>query len=140
MNFFCVVRKKDDMNTLNIQDFGKTEKYIVGKYDIEILTLPRIKLEDVEIQQSTTNTIKVLTSGNVYVTKGATGYGSIFIDDGKKVTWVCNLNTSLQNEIIYLQPGNYKLEFRYENSKQTINTIEKKFIVTSAVTTNIKLN
>ena len=99
-----------------------------------------IKLEDVEIQQSTTNTIKVPTSGNVYITKAGTGYGSIFLDDGKKVTWVCNLNTSLQNEIIYLQPGNYKLEFRYENSKQTINTIEKKFIVTSAVTTNIKLN
>lgn len=72
------------MNTLNIQDFGKTEKYIVGKYDLEILTLPRIKLNDVEIQQSTTNTIKVATSGNAYITKGGTGYGSIFVDDGKK--------------------------------------------------------
>jgi Ca-activated chloride channel family protein len=136
----CVIRKNDDMNTLNIQDFGKTEKYIVGKYDLEILTLPRIKLNAIEIQQSTTNTIKVPTSGNVYVVKGGSGYGSIFVDDGKKLTWVCNLNTSLQNEIIYLQPGNYKLEFRYENAKQTINTIEKKFIVTSAVTTNLKLN
>lgn len=136
----CVVRKKGDMNTLNIQDFGKTDKYIVGKYDIEILTLPRIKLNDIEIEQSTTNTIKVPTSGNVYIVKGGTGYGSIFVDDGKKVTWVCNLNTGLQNEIIYLQPGNYKMEFRYENAKQTINTIEKKFTVTSALTTNLKIN
>ncbi|MES2514489.1 MAG: hypothetical protein V4580_10110 [Bacteroidota bacterium] len=135
-----VVRKKGEMNTLNIQDFGKTEKYIVGKYDLEILTLPRIKLNDVEIQQSTTNTIKVPTSGNAYITKGATGYGSIFVDDGKKVTWVCNLNTALQNEIIYLQPGHYKLEFRYENEKKITNTIERKFSVTSAVTTNLKIN
>ncbi len=135
-----VVRKKGEMNTLNIQDFGKTDKYIVGKYDLEILTLPRIKLNDVEIQQSTTNTIKVPTSGNAYITKGSTGYGSIFVDDGKKVTWVCNLNTALQNEIIYLQPGNYKLEFRYENAKQTTNTIERKFTISSAVTTNVKLN
>jgi Ca-activated chloride channel family protein len=135
-----VIRKKGEMNTLNIQDFGKTEKYIVGKYDLEILTLPRIKLNDVEIQQSTTNTIKVATSGNAYITKGGTGYGSIFVDDGKKATWVCNLNTSLQNEIIYLQPGNYKLEFRYENAKQTTNTIERKFTISSAVTTNIKIN
>ncbi len=134
-----VIRKKGEMNTLNIQDFGKTDKYIVGKYDLEILTLPRIKLNDVEIQQSTTNTIKVPTSGNAYITKGGTGYGSIFVDDGKKVTWVCNLNTSLQNEIIYLQPGNYKLEFRYENAKQTTNTIERKFTITSAVTTNVKI-
>ncbi len=136
----CVVRKKGEMNTLNIQNFGKTDKYIVGKYDLEILTLPRIKLNDVEIQQSTTNTIKVPTSGNVYIVKGGNGYGSIFADDGKKMTWVCNLNTSLQNEIIYLQPGNYKMEFRYENAKLTTNTIERKFTVASAVTTNVKLN
>ncbi len=136
----CVVRKKDEMNTLNIQDFGKTDKYIVGKYDIEILTLPRIKLFDVEIKQSTTNTIKVPTSGNAYITKGGTGYGSIFVDDGKKVSWVCNLNTTLQNEIIYLQPGNYKLEFRYENIKETIKTVEKKFTISSGVTSNVNLN
>jgi Ca-activated chloride channel homolog len=135
-----VVRKKGEMNTLNIQDFGKTEKYIVGKYDLEILTLPRIKLTDVEILQSSTNTIKVPTSGNAYITKGGIGYGSIFVDDGKKVTWVCNLNTALQNEIIYLQPGNYKLEFRYENAKLTTNSIERKFTITSAVTTNLKIN
>lgn len=135
-----VVRKKGEMNTLNVQDFGKTEKYIVGKYDLEILTLPRIKLFDVEVKQSTTNTIKVPTSGNAYITKGGNGYGSIFVDDGKKLTWVCNLNTNLQNEIIYLQPGNYKLEFRYEGIKETIKTVERKFMISSGITTNVKLN
>ena len=135
----CVVRKKDDMNTLNIQEFGKTDKYIVGKYDIEVLTLPRINLNDVEIQQSTTNTIKVPTSGNAYITKGGAGFGSIFIDDGKKMTWVCNLNKNQINEIIYLQPGNYKLEFRYENMKETVSTIERKFTITSAITSNLKI-
>lgn len=134
-----VVRKKGEMNTLTIQDFGKTEKYIVGKYDLEILTLPRIKLNDVEILQSTTNTIKVPTPGNVYLTKTSKGYGSIFLDDGKKVTWVCNLNYNLQGEIIYLQPGNYKLEFRYEGAKETLQTIEKKFTIVSSVTNTIKL-
>lgn len=136
----CVVRKKGEMNTLNIQDFGKTEKYITGNYDLEILTLPRINLNNVEIKQSSTNTIKVPTSGNVYITKGGAGYGSIFVDDGKKMTWVCNLNTGLPNEIIYLQPGNYKLEFRYEGIKETIKTVERKFTVTSGLTTNVRIN
>lgn len=136
----CVVRKKGEMNTLNIQDFGKTEKYITGNYDLEILTLPRINLNNLEIKQSSTNTIKVPTSGNVYITKGGTGYGSIFVDDGKKMTWVCNLNTGLPNEIIYLQPGNYKLEFRYEGIKETIKTVERKFTVVSGTTTNVRLN
>ena len=134
-----VIRKKGEMNTLTIQDFGKTEKYIVGKYDLEILTLPRIKLNGVEIIQSTTNTIKVPTSGNVYLSKGSKGYGSVFTDDGKKVSWVCNLNPNLQTEIIYLQPGDYKLEFRYENSKETIQTIERKFTIVSSTTISLKL-
>ncbi len=135
-----IVRKAGDMKTLTVQDFGKTEKYIVGKYDLEILTLPRIRLSDVEIKQSTTNSIKIPTSGNVYINKLGSGYGSIYLDDGKKVTWVCNLNAALQNEIIYLQPGNYKLEFRYEGIKETIKTVERKFTVTSGATTTIKFN
>ena len=59
-----------------------------------------------------------------------------------RANFKCMNNHSLntQNEIIYLQPGNYKMEFRYENAKETIKTIERKFIVTSAVTTTIKLN
>lgn len=135
-----MIRKSGEMKTLNVQDFGKTEKYIIGKYDLEILTLPRIRLNDIEIKQSSTNTIKIPTSGNVYITKGGQGYGSIYQDDGKKLIWVCNLNTSLPNEIIYLQPGNYKLEFRFEGIKETIKTIERKFVVTSGTTTNVKVN
>lgn len=135
-----IVRKAGDMRTLNVQDFGKTEKYIVGKYDLEILTLPRIRMNDVEITQSGTNLIKIPTSGNVYVNKSAPGYGSIYQDDGKKVTWVCNLNNNLQTEIIYLQPGKYKLEFRYDGVKETLKTVERNFTVTSGSTTSIKTN
>ncbi|HRD39568.1 MAG TPA: hypothetical protein PLC65_13120, partial [Bacteroidia bacterium] len=84
--------------------------------------------------------IKIPASGNVYVSRGTLGYGSIYLDDGKQVTWVCNLNSNIQSEIIYLQPGNYKLEFRGENTKETVKTQEKKFTVTSGQTTNIRLN
>jgi Ca-activated chloride channel homolog len=135
-----VIRKAGDMKTLNVHDFGKTEKYIVGKYDLEILTLPRIKLNGVEIKQSSTNSIKIPTSGVAYINKIGNGYGSIYQDDGKQVTWVCNLNNTLQNEIIYLQPGNYKLEFRFENTRETLKTIERKFAISSGITTNLKLN
>lgn len=136
----CVVRKKGELNTINVQDFGKTEKYLIGKYDLEILTLPRIKLFDVEIKQSEEQKIYVPSSGNIYLIKGGSGFGSIYLDDGKKVTWVCNLNSSLNTEIIYLQPGDYKLEFRYDGITETIKTIEKRFTIKSQAVTNIKLN
>jgi Ca-activated chloride channel homolog len=38
----CVIRKGGQMQTLNVQPLNTTEKYIVGSYDIEVLTLPRI--------------------------------------------------------------------------------------------------
>lgn len=135
-----IVRKTGSLKTLNVQDFGKTDKYIVGKYDLEILTLPRIKLNDVEIKQSTTNTIKVPASGAVTFTKLGTGFGSIYLDDGQNLTWVCNLNNTLQTEVIYLQPGKYKAVFRYEFAKETTKTVERNFIVNSSSSLKVNLN
>jgi Ca-activated chloride channel family protein len=134
-----IIRKGTDMKTLNVQDFGKTEKYIIGKYDLEVLTLPRINLKDVEIKQSSTNTIKIPTSGSILFSKQSIGYGSVYVDDGKTVTWVCNLNPTLQNEIIYLQPGKYKVVFRYQFTKETTKSIERNFEVKSGLPGTIKL-
>jgi Ca-activated chloride channel homolog len=111
----------------------------VGKYDLEVLTLPRIYLNDVEIKQSSTNTIKIPTSGNVFFSRQNLGNGSVYLDDGKKVVWVCNLNPALQNEIIYLQPGKYKVVFRYQFEKQTTKTIERNFEVKSGLQQTVKL-
>lgn len=134
-----IVRKSGDMKTLNVLDFGKTEKYIVGKYDLEILTLPRILLKDVEVKQSSTNLIKIPASGSVLFSKPGIGYGSVYVDDGKMVTWVCNFNNALQNEIIYLQPGKYKVVFRFEFEKETLKTIERNFEVKSGTPQTVRL-
>ena len=78
-------------------------------------------------------------SGSVFFNKAGPGYGSVYTDDGKTVTWVCNFNPGLQNEIIYLQPGRYKLVFRLEFSKETIKTVEKNFEVKSGTPLTVKL-
>ena len=134
-----IIRHGGDMKTLNVQEFGKTEKYIVGKYDLEVLTLPRIYIKDVEIKQSSTNHIKLPASGNVSFSKISMGYGSVYVDDGKTVTWVCNLNPALQNEFVYLRPGKYKVMFRTDFSKETVKSIEKNFEVKSGLPLTVKL-
>lgn len=135
-----LVRKGSDMRTLNVQEFGKKEKYIVGKYDLEVLTFPRIVLKDVEIKQSSVNTIKIPASGSTtFIKQGGTGHGSIYVDDGKTVVWVCNLNSALQNEIIYLQPGKYKVVFRYEFAKETLQTIQRNFEVKTGLPQTVRL-
>jgi Ca-activated chloride channel family protein len=140
-NYFptTIIRQEGIMRTLNVQEFGTKEKYIVGKYDLEILTLPRIKLKDVEIKQSSTNTLKIPASGNVYFIKSSKGYGSVYVDNGKTLEWVCNLNTASQNEIIYLQPGKYKVVFRAELAKETIKTTEQNFEVRAGTPMTVRI-
>lgn len=135
-----IVKKANDTTILNVQNFGKTEKYLVGKYDLEILTLPRIYLKNVEIKQSYTNTIKIPASGSVFISKATKGYGSIYLDNGKTLEWVYNLDENLTMENIYLQPGKYKLEFRYTHQKQMTKTIEKSFEIKSKESVRLILN
>ena len=135
-----IVKKANDTTILNVQDFGKTERYLVGKYDLEILTLPRIYLKNVEIKQSHTNTIKIPASGSVFISKPAKGFGTIFLDNGKTLEWVCNLDYNLDMQNIYLQPGKYKLEFRYIHQKEMIKTIEKSFEIKSKESVRLILN
>lgn len=134
-----IVRQAGQMKTLNIQEFGRTEKYIVGKYNLEILTLPRIYLNDVEIRQSSVNSIRIPASGSVLFNKPGSGFGSIYLDDGKTVKWVCNFTPALQNEIIYLQPGRYKAVYRLEHARETLRTVEKNFEVKSGMPVTIRL-
>ncbi|MBC7861474.1 MAG: VWA domain-containing protein [Bacteroidia bacterium] len=135
----AIVRKAGEMKTLNLQEFEKTEKYLVGKYDLEVLTLPRTKIANVEIKQSSTQTIKIPGSGLVDMQRPALGSGSIYLEEGGKITWIFNLRDDILNEVFFLQPGNYRIEFRRKDQKDSEKSIEKKFSVKSGSNQTIKI-
>lgn len=134
-----IVRKKGEMQTLNVQDFNAYEKYIVGKYDLEILTLPRIYLNNVDIGQSKTTTIEIPQAGNVVIYKPAPGPASIYLEDKNKLVWVDNLNGTLTQENLILQPGKYRVIYRPQNARESIYTVEKRFSVESGASVAVKL-
>lgn len=138
-NLNCIIRKNGDMQTLHVQNFNATEKYIIGKYDLEILTLPRIKLDKVDVSQSKTTYIEIPQSGIVTISKPSEGPGSLYLEQNNKMVWICNLNSTLTQETIVLQPGRYRAEFRPKNAKESIYTIEKSFKIESGTATSIKL-
>jgi Ca-activated chloride channel family protein len=123
-----IVRKAGNMNTLNMQEIDRQEKYLVGKYDIEIPLLPRKYVYNIKIDQSTTTTITIPRPGILNLIKGAPGYGSLYLCKSLKYQeWVCNLNTEVKNETLVLQTGSYRVVFRALNAKQVLYTISKKF-------------
>ena len=126
----CVVRKKNDMNTLNVQALNRNEKYITGFYDLEILTLPRIYFYDVAIEQSKTKSLEIPNAGVLQVKSLESGDGAILLKRDNRLEWVCNL-TNQTIQTFYLQPGDYVATWRAKALRGSIYTVEKKFTITS---------
>lgn len=121
-----IVRKRGEMRTLNYQEINQEESYLVGNYSLEIPVLPKIIVDNVKINQSTTTTIKVPRPGILNLIKSANGYGSLYLrKSATEEEWVTNLNNKVKNETIILQPGKYRVVFRAQNARQTLYTINK---------------
>lgn len=136
----CIVRKKNEMKTLAIQEFNSTERYLVGKYDLEIMTLPRIYLEDVEVSQSKTTTVQIPTPGIATILCNSAGYGSVYVEKDNKLEFIYAMSENTIRENIILQPGNYRVVFRPKNSQMSLYTVEKKFTITSGNSTSVVVN
>jgi Ca-activated chloride channel homolog len=134
-----LIRKSGDKKTLHVQEVNSTEKYIVGNYDLEILTLPRIYHKDVLISPNSVKIIDIPRPGLLRLSAKEPGYGSIFVEDKGKLTWIYDLNEANPSETLNLQPGNYRVLFRPKSRKETIYTVEKKFSITSGSTVNLNL-
>lgn len=139
-NLQFIVRKSGQMNTLNVQTAERLEKYIVGKYDLEFLTLPRLLVKDVKITQSHTTTIQIPQPGLVNIHSPGAGYGAVFVEEKNQLKLVYNLPENFVRETIVLLPGNYKVVYRPKNSKETIYTVERNFKIESGGSVNVKLN
>ena len=133
----CVIRKRSEMNTLNVQPLNTTEKYIVGMYDIEVLTLPRIYINQNSIEQSKINTIEIPNAGLLQVKALEAGDGCILVRRNGRLEWVCNLSGQTI-QTFNLQPGNYVTTWRARSMRGSIYTVEKKFTIQSNMQTTVE--
>lgn len=138
-NLQAIVRLKDDMNTLNVQKVGHKQRYLVGTYDLEVLTLPRMIVNDVNVAQSHTTTVEIPQSGVAHIMRKTKGVGDIFVKDGNTLNWIYSLDPELTSESIPLQPGSYKVVFRPIGSKRAFYTIEQDFSIFSGKSQLVEL-
>jgi Ca-activated chloride channel family protein len=133
------VTLSNDQSTINVQEQNVIDKYIVGKYNVEILTLPRINRK-IEIHQSSTTTIDVDAPGKFIYKLSANISGQIFVkkDDGT-LEWVCNIDPKTKFGEWQLQPGGYVLVYRYLSETSAANTMQYDFRISSNKNTSINL-
>jgi Ca-activated chloride channel family protein len=137
-NLKFIVRKAGEMKTLNVQQINLKGKYLIGKYDIEVLSLPRININDVDVKQSYTTSLQIPEPGIVTISLESPGFASIYIEKENKLNWVCNLKENVVQESVSLQPGRYRFVYRARNAKQALYTINKKFKITSGASIRLK--
>jgi len=134
----CIVRKHGSMKTLYVQDMFEPIKYLVGTYDLEILTKPRIYLKNVKIFQSKTTSVKIKQPGLVNIYLPSKGYGGIYKIEKGDVKLIKDLN-QLTLKSIYLQPGHYIAVYRPGDIKMTAMSKERHFIIKSGHSVNVSL-
>lgn len=137
-NIKCIVRKNDNMKTLNVQNANTVKKYITGNYDVEILSRPRINIKDVKVEQYKVNKVMIPEPGELKVNFDRHPIGSIIHEEGDKQKKVFTLDPYKKNYEILLQPGQYRLVYRYAKDNETKNTVEKQFNIRSGKTLIVK--
>jgi len=136
-NLCCIVKKNE--NTINVQAISYSQKYLIGNYSLELLTLPRIKIDDVQIKASETTVIEVPRPGLVTIFKPTYGPCDLFIKIDGIMEWVCALDSRVLRKTLTLQPGNYHLVFRSKTVRLSHYTKKRSFIITSGSSTAVRL-
>jgi len=134
-----IVRPAGIDTTLNVQVINETEKYLIGKYDIEILTLPRKKFFDVEVSQSTLTTYSIPNPGLANILLPSKGYGGLYVKNGDNLEQIYHFKAEKKQHRLTLLPGNYKVIFRAKSAKQYVYTNERSFKLKSGQSELIKI-
>ncbi len=133
-----LVKRSGGDRTINVQFMGTVEKYLTGKYDLEIPVFPFIRLENVEILQSYTTTVDIPEPGLVNINSANTGYGSLYqLNREGGQTWVTNLRAGVKNQKLYLQPGTYRIVYRRADFKSSAYSIIREFKIDSGITVSL---
>lgn len=117
--------------TLNRQFLEAPQNYIVGKYKVEVLTLPRIYF-DIEIKQSQAEVLYIESPGYVKMKTIEPMVGQIFlVNENGTLVWVCDLDQKSTQHKWLLQPGKYKVVYREKDAVNTHFTSKQDFRITS---------
>ncbi len=134
----ALIRKQGSTKTIHTITLGERVDLLVGTYDLEILTLPRIT-KTTTIKAGQTNTVRIDIPGLLNVYAKSKGYTSLYktTTNGRE-KWIHELTEKDYNNGMKLQPGKYKLVYRSKNALKTTHTIVKRVKILPGSSTSVK--
>jgi Ca-activated chloride channel family protein len=134
-----LVKPAGSREILFVQTPNSTEKYLTGSYDVEVLTLPRVLLTNVKIDQSKTTEVLIPAPGLLVLQKNSEVTGSILSLEKGQLLKVYDLKTKDKIENIALQPGKYRVVYRAKFSRSIHTSVDKEIEITSGGSVSLKL-
>ena len=136
----AIVTREDRPSWYNAQGLNIPQEYLTGNYEVEVLTVPRVKITNVRISTGEETLLDIPSPGIVNLDHSAGGYGSIYVlSETGRQTWVQDLNHQGSRISVALQPGAYRIVFRAKNAPGSKYTSVKEFTVNEGQSSVIKL-
>ncbi len=138
-NYPCIIRKSGSTKTLHVQKVNSSEKYLVGDYDIEVLSLPRIIYTNVKIQQSGEHRLHIPPPALVNIKLPSKGYGGLYAKKNDQLEQIYHFKGEKIEHKLEVLPGSYKVVFSAKTSKRYVYTKEKEFKIKSGESKLLKI-
>lgn len=125
-----IIRKSAVDSILHVQDLNRVDNYLVGKYNIEVLTLPRKKF-NIEIKGKQKTTIPIPSPGLANIILPSKGFGGIYTTENNKIEEIYQFSGKKKEHRISLLPGKYLIVFRSISARSSLYTKQKYFTINS---------
>ncbi len=135
----ALIYRSGTREILHVQDFNTEQRYRTGKYDIEVLTLPRILIRGLDIGQDKVTSFEIPAPGYVTFVHAHELIGSVLQRKDGELEEIYQLSTLPRSETIALQPGKYTVLFRAKQNRFMRSTQTRDFEVSPGSSTSIKL-
>lgn len=133
------ISKAQEKQTLHHQKVNEINKFLVGKYDLEIMSLPRV-YRTVTVNPLETSEIEIPTPGKMQIFSNKPAVVQLFHESyPTEWSWIYNFPMDLTKGEVYLLPGKYKLVYRIKERKSTAYTKTFFTEIKENNTTQIKL-
>ena len=120
-----IIRQDGKDEILFVQDFNTEVKYLIGSYDLEILTLPRKYIDDIIISQSQIKEINIPLNGTLIVMPSEVVNITLMEEVNVLPNKIWEQNRVNSKTSIELQPGTYIVIYRKVKNANTIDSKHK---------------
>ncbi len=124
----CILRLEGTGEAIYVQQTGEEGKYLSNTYDITVLSTPRMDFRRVQILPGRITELNIPEPARISFSPGMPFTGSLMMDLGEELLWICNLRSTTGSEELVLQPGRYRITYRPLEAHKSSETLTIPFV------------